>query len=84
MMKKFFASLLLGLGLICGVNAAENNGPVLHLKFDEGIGNTAKDVSGNGLDAELRNIAWEEFGVQGRRSASTARILQSCSRFPGN
>ena len=66
MMKKLFASLLMGLSLICGANAAENSGPVLHLKLDEGIGNTAKDSSGNGLDAELRNIAWEEFGIQGK------------------
>ncbi len=66
MMKKLFTSLLLGVSLICGVNAAENNGPVLHLKLDEGTGNIAKDFSGNGLDAALRNIAWEEFGVQGK------------------
>ena len=66
MMEKLFTFLWLGLSLICGVNAAENNGLVLHLKLDEGTGNTAKDASGNGLDGSLRKIAWVEFGVQGK------------------
>ncbi|MBQ6598750.1 MAG: LamG domain-containing protein, partial [Lentisphaeria bacterium] len=66
MMEKLFTFLWLGLSLICGVNAAENNGLVLHLKLDEGTGNIAKDASGNGLDGSLRKIAWVEFGVQGK------------------
>lgn len=66
-MKKILASLFLSTALgffSFGVEAP--GGPLVHLKLDEGSGNTAKDASGNGFDGELKNIEWEECGVRGK------------------
>lgn len=38
--------------------ASANHGLVAHWTFDEGTGNVARDVTGNGHDAALKNIDW--------------------------
>lgn len=65
-MKKLFSSIILGGIVLLNIAASEKKAPVVHLKFDEGTGNIAKDSSGNGLDAKLSNVTWEEFGIQGK------------------
>jgi hypothetical protein len=39
-------------------SAGLNTGLVAHWTFDEGVGDVAKDVTGNGHDAKLKNTGW--------------------------
>ena len=45
-MKKLFSSIILGGIVLLNIAASEKKVPVVHLKFDEGTGNIAKDSSG--------------------------------------
>ncbi len=60
----FLALLLLGAGCcnwcrgLTGRSETLNDGLVAHWTFDEGGGTVAKDVTGHGHDAALKNVEW--------------------------
>jgi len=66
MLEKLFVSLIL-LSFFLGSQtlAAEREGLVLHLSFDEGSGDVAQDDSGNGNDGAIEGAEWVEGKIGG-------------------
>ena len=79
-MRKILAAVVLSSFFAFSPFASASDGPVVHLRLDEGSGNTGKDASGNGLDGTLENIAWEERGVTGKAVRFNGR--DSAIRLP--
>ncbi len=64
-MNKKRISAVAALVMIFCLGIRADDSLLLHLRFDEGSGNIAKDSSGRGHDAKLFNPQWEEFGLHG-------------------
>jgi len=65
-MKKSLLLVIVLLLFQAGLCRSAEEALVLHLKFDEGSGEVARDSSGRAHDARLVQPVWEEFGLQGK------------------